>query len=86
MPDATPTLVLKKGCAKPLHSGHPWVFADALSRSEGPKPSAGAEVRVADERGSFVGRGFFAPQSAIAVRLLTRADAPHHRKPLRRAH
>jgi 23S rRNA (cytosine1962-C5)-methyltransferase len=67
---------LKKGCAKPLHGGHPWVFADAIYAIEGADPKPGDEVRVADERGTCLGRGFFSPDSAIAVRLLTRADAP----------
>jgi len=70
-----PTVHLKRGNAKPLHSGHPWVFADAISRTEG-QVQPGDEVRVVDERGTCLGRGFISPQSAIAVRLLTRADAP----------
>ncbi len=65
---------LKKGNAKPLHGGHPWVFADAIARVDGPKPAPGDDVRVMDERGTFLGRGFYSPGSAIAVRLLTRED------------
>jgi 23S rRNA (cytosine1962-C5)-methyltransferase len=67
---------LKKGCAKPLHGGHPWVFADAIYAVEGPDAKPGDEVRVLDDRGTCLGRGFISPDSAIAVRLLTRADAP----------
>lgn len=73
--DKTPTLFLKKGTAKPLHGGHPWVFADAIARAEN-APKSGDEVRVVDDRGSVLGRGFYSPDSAIAVRLLTRADIP----------
>jgi 23S rRNA (cytosine1962-C5)-methyltransferase len=69
-------LRLKKGVAKPLHGGHPWVFAEAILKTDGPKPGAGEEVRVIDERGTFIGRGFYSPDSAIAVRLITRADLP----------
>jgi 23S rRNA (cytosine1962-C5)-methyltransferase len=71
-----PTVRLKKGVAKPLHGGHPWVFADAIFAIEGTDPKPGDEVRVADDRGTCLGRGFFSPDSAIAVRLITRADAP----------
>jgi len=73
--EKTPTLFLKKGTAKPLHGGHPWVFADAIARSEN-APKSGDEVRVIDDRGSVLGRGFYSPDSAIAVRLLSRADIP----------
>jgi 23S rRNA (cytosine1962-C5)-methyltransferase len=73
--ERVPTLHLKKGIAKPIHGGHPWVFADAVATIDGPKAQPGDEVRVVDDRGSCVGRGFFSPDSAIAVRLLTRADA-----------
>lgn len=83
VPDASPssnddkvaTLHLKKGSAKPLHGGHPWVFADAVARIAGSAKS-GDEVRVIDDRGSVLGRGFYSPDSAIAVRLLSRADIP----------
>ena len=73
--ERVPTLHLKKGIAKPIHGGHPWVFAEAVASLDGPKAQPGDEVRVVDDRGSCVGRGFFSPDSAIAVRLLTRADA-----------
>jgi 23S rRNA (cytosine1962-C5)-methyltransferase len=74
--DTVATVCLKRGCAKPLHAGHPWVFAEAVARLEGPEAPAGAEVRVVDDRGTCVGRGFYSPHSAIAVRIISRADAP----------
>ena len=78
--ETIPTIHLKKGCAKPLHGGHPWVFLEAISRVDGKQAQSGDEVRVVDDRGGVLGRGFFSPASAIAVRILTRADAPitHH--------
>src|ERR1700709_830144 len=72
--ERTPAVCLKKGSAKPLHGGHPWVFADAIARIDGPKPAAGDEVRVTDERGTCLGRGFYSPGSAIAVRIFSRED------------
>lgn len=77
MPTTSPTvttLTLRRGSVKPLHAGHPWVFADAIGQCDGPTPRAGDEVRVADHQGQFLGRGYFSPKSAIAVRLLTRND------------
>ncbi|MFH0939818.1 MAG: class I SAM-dependent rRNA methyltransferase [Planctomycetota bacterium] len=71
-----PTVRLKKGCAKPIHGGHPWVFADAITRIDGTPVASGDEVRVVDDNDTCLGRGFLSPHSAIAVRLLTRADAP----------
>jgi len=68
-----PGLHLKRGHTKPLHAGHPWVFADAVQTVEG-EAEAGAEVRVLDPQGRVLGRGYYSPDSAIAVRLLTRSD------------
>lgn len=76
MAELVPTLRLKRGSAKPLHAGHPWVFADAVAGLDGGPASPGAEVRVVDDRGTCIGRGLYSPQSAIAVRIITRADAP----------
>jgi 23S rRNA (cytosine1962-C5)-methyltransferase len=73
--ERVPTLHLKKGSAKPLYGGHPWVFAEAIARVDGPKAESGCEVRVVDDQGACLGRGFYSPESAIPVRLLTRADA-----------
>lgn len=71
------TLRLKRGHTKPLHSGHPWVFADAIDAS-GTEAEAqpGTEVRIVDAQGQAMGRGYYSPDSAIAVRLLTRNDEP----------
>lgn len=67
-------LTLSRGHAKPLYSGHPWVFADALDRGRSLTPDDGDEVRVRDEAGVVLGRGYYSAKSAIAVRLLTRND------------
>lgn len=67
------TVKLKKGAERRILIGHPWVFSNELERLE-EKPQAGADVRVADWRGSFIGRGYINPHSLIAVRLLSRRD------------
>ena len=66
-----PTVELHRKHAGPVAAGHPWVFAQAVARVTG-APEAGAEVIVTDPDGRALGRGFWSPDSAIVVRLLTR--------------
>lgn len=68
------TVVLKKGRAKPLWFGHPWVYSEAIARVDGAL-EPGDEVRVLDDAGRFIGRGFANPRSQLRVRMATRADA-----------
>src|SRR5947209_12068173 len=65
--------VTQKGAAR-ARSGHPWIFrADVADAPDG--LVSGAEVRLADARGNFIGRGFWAAKSPIALRLLSRQDS-----------
>lgn len=57
--------------AAPIAAGHPWVFAQAVSRVTG-SPEPGDDVIVVDPSGKPLGRGFWSPDSAIVVRLVTR--------------
>jgi 23S rRNA (cytosine1962-C5)-methyltransferase len=68
------TVRLKAGHVQPVWAGHPWVYAQAIERIEG-GATRGDEVRVVDPRGNFLGRGFYSPDSAIPVRILTREEA-----------
>ncbi|MFT3774721.1 MAG: class I SAM-dependent rRNA methyltransferase [Minicystis sp.] len=70
-----PTVTLKPGHVRPVWSGHPWIFAQAIARIEG-GAVAGDEVRVVDPTGNVLGRGFYTPRSAIPVRMFTREDVP----------
>jgi len=70
-----PTITLKPGHVRPVWSGHPWIFAQAIARIEG-GAVAGDEVRVLDPNGNVLGRGLYTPRSAIPVRMFTREDAP----------
>jgi 23S rRNA (cytosine1962-C5)-methyltransferase len=70
-----PIVTLKPGTVRPVWSGHPWVFAQAIARIEG-GAVAGDEVTVVDPHGSVLGRGLYAPRSAIPVRMFTRDDSP----------
>jgi 23S rRNA (cytosine1962-C5)-methyltransferase len=73
--DSSARVVLRKGRARPLWFGHPWVYANAVDRLEG-TAEAGATVSLVDEAGRFIGRGLYNPRSQIPVRLLTRQDEP----------
>jgi 23S rRNA (cytosine1962-C5)-methyltransferase len=82
-------ITLKPGHVRPVYAGHPWVFQQAVARIEG-GPTAGAEVVVVDPSGRPLGRGFYSPKSAIAVRVLSqdedaKLDGAFFRGRLRRA-
>lgn len=70
-----PIVTLKPGHVRPVWSGHPWVFAQAIARIEG-GAVAGDEVTVVDPHGTVLGRGLYTPRSALPVRLFTRDDTP----------
>jgi 23S rRNA (cytosine1962-C5)-methyltransferase len=67
------SVVLQKGRARPLWFGHPWVYANAVAKTDG-NPQPGDVVSLVDHDGRFIGRGFYNPRSQIPVRLCTRAD------------
>ncbi|MCL2449877.1 MAG: class I SAM-dependent rRNA methyltransferase, partial [Polyangiaceae bacterium] len=68
-----PTVRLKPGHVQPIWAGHPWVYAQAIDRVEGPA-RPGDEVGVLDPRGNLLGRGFYSAGSAIPVRLVVRDE------------
>jgi 23S rRNA (cytosine1962-C5)-methyltransferase len=54
-----------------LNAGHPWIYANELSRP--PKSATpGSIVDVRSAQGAWIGRGYYNPKSVIAVRLLSR--------------
>lgn len=59
---------VKPGLGRHIRAGHPWVFRKALAHA--PKIPPGSVVDLVDGN-RFVGRGYFDPFSAIAVRVLT---------------
>ncbi|GAC1347431.1 MAG: class I SAM-dependent rRNA methyltransferase [Myxococcales bacterium] len=63
-----------RGAAR-ARGGHPWIFRADVSSAQ-PGLAAGAEVRVADARGNFIARAFWAARSPIALRVLSRKDEP----------
>lgn len=70
-----PIITLKPGHVRPVWTGHPWIFAQAIARIEG-GAVAGDEVTVVDPTGNVLGRGLYTPRSAIPVRMFTRDDSP----------
>lgn len=70
---AVATVVIRSGHVQPVWAGHPWVYAQAIAVVEG-APAPGDVVVVRDAKGHFLGRGFFSPKSAIAVRILARDE------------
>ncbi len=66
------TVRLKPGHVQPIWAGHPWVYAQAIERTDG--ATRGDEVRIVDPRGNFLGRGFYSAGSAIPVRILVRDE------------
>ncbi len=69
-----PTAEVNPRGARRLRSGIPWLYRVDLSRPAEAEP--GAVVRVVDGQKNLVGLAFWASQSPIALRLLTRREEP----------
>src|SRR5688572_14466108 len=76
-------VILKAGHVQPVWAGHPWVFPQGIEKVRG-QLEHGDEVDVLDAKGNVLGRGTYAKNSAIAVRIYTR-DAAHLGRDLFRA-
>ncbi len=66
------TVRLAKRIEKSVASGHPWIWSDALERTEF---VAGDLATVVDGQGAFVGRGIM-DDGAIGVRIWSTKDVP----------
>ena len=75
MVSPAPGVTLSPRGATRARSGHPWIFR-ADVQSSPPGLASGAEVRLADARGNFIARAFWAERSPIALRILSRRDEP----------
>jgi 23S rRNA (cytosine1962-C5)-methyltransferase len=73
--DQVPGVTLSARGAARARAGHPWIFR-ADVQSAPPGLTSGAEVRLADARGNFVAKAFWAERSPIALRVLSRRDEP----------
>ncbi|MBS1509935.1 MAG: class I SAM-dependent rRNA methyltransferase [Bacteroidetes bacterium] len=67
-------MVLNKNISRRVENGHPWVFSNEVNRGHekdtNAQPGEIVEVLTFDKK--FVGKGYYNPQSQIAVRILTR--------------
>ena len=63
-------VILKKGEEKRIVQGHPWIFANEVSKIEG-KDKQGSIAEVFSFDGRYVGRGYINHLSKIIVRILT---------------
>ena len=67
-------VVIRKRGADRIRRGHLWVYrSDIVNATDAP---AGGIVEVREERGNFAGKAFYSSKSQIALRFLTRAEAP----------
>ena len=62
--------VLLPGKEKRVYSGHPWVFRSDIARVEG-EFLPGDIVDIVSSRGRFLARGYYNPNSQIALRIMT---------------
>jgi 23S rRNA (cytosine1962-C5)-methyltransferase len=67
----TARLVLGRHQDRRVRGGHPWIFSNEIADLEG-APQPGGLVEITDDRGAFLGRAYWNPQSLIAARVLTR--------------
>ena len=72
MQQAASVVVAPRGAAR-ARSGHPWIFRSEVASA--PELASGADVRVTDARGNFIGRAFWAVKSPIALRMVSRNDS-----------
>ena len=64
-----PSVTVSERGRKRLKGKHPWVFSNEITAK--PEVPAGAMVEVRDERGHFLGSGYYNPHTLIAVRILS---------------
>lgn len=63
-------VVLKKGREKSIQGRHPWLFSGGIAEVTG-APAAGDIVPLYSADGELLAKGFYNPQSQIALRLLS---------------
>jgi 23S rRNA (cytosine1962-C5)-methyltransferase len=68
------SIILKKNISRRVENGHPWIFANEVNeaKEKDTNAAAGEIVDVKSYDNKFIGKGYYNPQSQIAVRLLTR--------------
>lgn len=67
--------ILLPGKEKRVLSRHPWVFKSDIDHTEGVF-FPGDPVKIISSKGRFLAKGFYNPNSQIALRILTYKDEP----------
>ena len=67
--------ILKPGKEKRVYTFHPWIFRSDIYRIEG-SFLPGDIVDIASSKGRFLARGFYNPNSQIALRIMTYREEP----------
>ena len=66
----TPTIQLKPGKEKRVYTLHPWIFKSDIDK-ELNGSTAGDIVNIISSKGKFLARGYYNPNSQIALRIMT---------------
>ena len=66
---------LRSGAKGVIRPSHPWIFKGQLLKTD-PAIKPGDIISVTNEKGEFIGRGYYNPKSQIIIRLLTFIDEP----------
>lgn len=64
-------LIVKDGVLASIRRGHPWIFADSVAKTDG-LPGPGEAVEVTDFRGRFAAWAWYAPESRVRARVISR--------------
>ena len=65
-----PTIQLKPGKEKRVYTLHPWIFKSDIDKElNGCQP--GDTVNIISSRGKFLAKGYYNPNSQIALRIMT---------------
>ncbi len=70
------TVRIDRETARWIQQGHPWIFRDSLRSSTRGLEGKTGLVEIVDRTGSFVGRGYFVEEGAIAIRVLSTTQRP----------
>ena len=71
----TAKAILKNGREKRVYSMHPWVFKSDIDRIDG-QFVPGDIVDIISAKGRFLARGYYNPNSQIALRIMTYQNEP----------
>ena len=82
----TAKAILKAGKEKRVFSCHPWIFRSDIDRIDG-NFLPGDIVDIISAKGRFLAKGYYNPNSQIALRIMTYQDEPVDREMIfRRVH